>query len=55
MSDTPTANDPFKNIQPQVQQQLNNLSKETGYDIPVEAVPLPSKGLLYSLDQPLAN
>lgn len=35
--------------------QLSSLSQEVGFEIPVEAVTLPSKGLVYSPDHPLCN
>jgi len=34
---------------------LNSLSQEVGFEIPVETVPLPSKGVLYGLGHPLSN
>lgn len=37
------------------QQKLESTSRDAGYDVPVEGVPLPSKGLVYSLDHPLCN
>jgi hypothetical protein len=36
-------------------QQLGSLSQEVGFDIPVEAVGLPSKGVIYPPDHPLCN
>jgi hypothetical protein len=34
---------------------LESLSKEVGFDVPVEAVPLPSKGLAYPPEHPLCG
>ena len=46
----------FKSTQPNPPQQtLENLSNAIGYDIPVNSVPLPSKGLAYPLDHPFSN
>jgi len=36
-------------------QKLDNFSKELGFEIPIETVSLPSNGLVYPLDHPLAN
>lgn len=38
-----------------VHKKIESISKEVGYDIPIEAVSLPSKGLLYTPDHPLYN
>jgi hypothetical protein len=51
MSETPES--PFQT--PPQQPQLNSLSQEVGYEVPVESVSLPSKGLIYALDHPLCN
>ena len=37
------------------QQQLNSLSQELGFEVPVESVGLPSKGLIYPMGHPLSN
>jgi hypothetical protein len=36
-------------------QKLESASKEAGFDIPIESVALPSKGVLYSMEHPLSN
>jgi predicted RNA-binding Zn-ribbon protein involved in translation (DUF1610 family) len=51
-------NRPFDISQPQeqpIQQRLESVSKAVGFDIPVESVILPSKGLIYSPEHPLCN
>lgn len=50
----PQDNSVFKQPPPQ-QPQLNKLSQEVGFDIPVESVPLPSKGAIYPVGHPLSN
>lgn len=52
MSELTGSDNPFKQLP---QQQLNSLSQEVGYEMPVENVFLPSKGMLYSADHPLCN
>lgn len=53
--ETPQDNSVFQQTPPQVQQQLNTLSQDIGFDIPVENVALPSKGLVYDVSHPLSN
>jgi len=54
MSEKETQN-PFQQVQNQPQQKLESVEKKTGLEIPVESVKLPSKGILYSSDNPLFN
>src|SRR5579859_926708 len=42
-------------VSDQPQQKLESLSNKLGFDIPVEAVPLPSRGVLYPPEHPLHN
>jgi hypothetical protein len=41
--------------QQEEQKKLESLSKETGFDVSIESVPLPSQGLVYSVDHPFCN
>jgi len=49
MSDTP-----FQPPSPE-KQALASFSKDIGYEIPIETVPLPSKGVVYDAEHPLFN
>jgi hypothetical protein len=50
------SNEIFNASQPnQEPQKLSGLSQEVGFDIPVESVTLPSRGLAYAPDHPLCN
>jgi len=52
MSDKEVAN-PFQ--EPQQQTELKGLSQDAGFEIPVESVPLPSRGKVYPIDSGFAN
>jgi hypothetical protein len=41
--------------EPQPPSPLASMSKAAGYEIPIEVAPLPSQGILYPLDHPLAG
>jgi len=41
--------------QEEQQKKLESLSKEVGFDIPLDLVALPSNGLVYTTDHPLSN
>jgi hypothetical protein len=51
MSEETVNPSPFQPAQPN----LDSLSKEVGFDVPVETVTLPSKGLVYPVDHSLCN
>lgn len=53
MSDEKTREEKNQVFQPPTQQQMSNVERQSGFEVPVETVPLPSRGIIYAPDHPL--
>lgn len=55
MSFDHVSQNPISDSDPQPQKRLDSVSEQVGFDVPVDTVKLPSKGLLYGPEHPLCG